>query len=350
MHPLEERIGYKFRNSLLLAEALTHPSLGHETQQVHFDNQRLEYLGDAVLQLLFSDHLYRRFPEAAEGQLTKNRARLVSGETLAVYAKRVGLGEHLMMGKGDESNGGRLRSSTLADAFEALVGAMFLDGGFDSARAFVLAQAREQLATVHQQPPLEINPKGQLQEILQALPLARRGCRAAQPDLQHPLAHGSRPRADVHGVRELEQPDAWQRRGRQQATGGERRRHRRVAFPPLAGGYHRCSRSGLSRRFGGRVASWSPPFQRRERLFEPLPSSALSDCLRWVESSKTEARRAPRTAISSLTVRNSIARAESTYSQGELSSPQRNASQVIPNHSPRHQTQSDPPPRVEWEA
>ena len=83
MHPLEEQIGYKFRNSLLLAEALTHPSLGHETQQVHFDNQRLEYLGDAVLQLLFSEHLYRRFSDAGEGQLTKLRARLVSGETLA---------------------------------------------------------------------------------------------------------------------------------------------------------------------------------------------------------------------------------------------------------------------------
>ena len=79
MHPLEEQVGYKFRNSLLLAEALTHPSLGHETQQVHFDNQRLEYLGDAVLQLLFSEHLFRRFPGAGEGQLTKLRARLVSG-------------------------------------------------------------------------------------------------------------------------------------------------------------------------------------------------------------------------------------------------------------------------------
>jgi ribonuclease-3 len=170
MHPLEQQISYKFRNSLLLAEALTHPSLGHETQQVHFDNQRLEYLGDAVLQLLFSDHLFRRFPDAGEGQLTKSRARLVSGETLAVYARRIGLGEHLMMGRGDESNGGRRRTSTLADAFEALVGAMYLDGGLDSVRAFVLAQALEQLASVHQQAPLEINPKGQLQELLQALP------------------------------------------------------------------------------------------------------------------------------------------------------------------------------------
>ena len=171
MHPLEARIGYKFRNSLLLAEALTHPSLGHERHQVHFDNQRLEFLGDAVLQLLFTEHLFRRFPEAGEGQLTKSRARLVSGETLAVYAANIQLGEHLMMGRGDESSGGRRRNSTLADAFEALVGAMYLDGGLAAARTFVLAQAREHLASVHQQPPLEINPKGQLQEILQALPL-----------------------------------------------------------------------------------------------------------------------------------------------------------------------------------
>ena len=172
MHPLETRIGYKFRNSLLLAEALTHASLGHETQQVHFDNQRLEYLGDAVLQLLFSEHLYRRFSEAAEGHLTKSRARLVSGEALAVYAQGLGLGEHLMLGRGDESNGGRRRTSTLADAFEALVGAIYLDGGLGAARSFVFAHAREQVAAIHHQAPLEINPKGRLQEILQALPPA----------------------------------------------------------------------------------------------------------------------------------------------------------------------------------
>ena len=76
VHPLEEQIGYKFRNSLLLAEALTHPSLGHETQQVHFDNQRLEYLGDAVLQVLFSEHLFRRFPDAGEFDLQRQRAEL----------------------------------------------------------------------------------------------------------------------------------------------------------------------------------------------------------------------------------------------------------------------------------
>ncbi len=170
MHPLEERIGYKFRNSLLLAEALTHSSLGHEMQRVHFDNQRLEYLGDAVLQVLVSEDLYRRFPDADEGILSRGRARLVSGDTLAVYAKAIHLGDYLILGRGDESSGGRHRISTLGDAFEALVGAMYLDGGLLPARTFFLEQAREDLATADQQPLLLHNPKGRLQEILQALP------------------------------------------------------------------------------------------------------------------------------------------------------------------------------------
>src|SRR5438093_6599337 len=116
--PLEERLGYKFRNSLLLAEALTHPSIGHETQRHHFDNQRLEFLGDAVLQLIFTRHLFDLFPNSSEGELTKLRSRLVSREGLKVHALKLGLGEFLMMGKGEESSGGRSRVSTLADAFE----------------------------------------------------------------------------------------------------------------------------------------------------------------------------------------------------------------------------------------
>src|SRR5438093_3254719 len=100
MNPLEQRIGYKFRNSLLLAEALTHPSLGHETQNRHFDNQRLEFLGDAVLQLIFTELLYRVFPKSPEGELTKLRARLVSRDGLKVHALNLALGEHLLMGRG----------------------------------------------------------------------------------------------------------------------------------------------------------------------------------------------------------------------------------------------------------
>ena len=146
MSPIEERISYKFRNSLLLAEALTHPSLGHETQRYHFDNQRLEFLGDAVLQLVISEHLFRRFGSEAEGQLTKLRSRLVSRETLKMHAAALDLGRYLLMGRGEEASGGRERTSTLADAFEALIGAIYLDGGLDTAREFILAQARADLA------------------------------------------------------------------------------------------------------------------------------------------------------------------------------------------------------------
>jgi ribonuclease-3 len=168
MTPIEERIRYKFRNSLLLAEALTHPSLGHETQRHHFDNQRLEFLGDAVLQLIFTRHLFDRFPAASEGHLTKMRARLVSREGLKVHALKLGLGEFLMMGKGEESSGGRLRVSTLADAFEALVGAIYLDSDLENVRAFVLGEAAPDFDALSLD-PLEVNPKGRLQELLQSI-------------------------------------------------------------------------------------------------------------------------------------------------------------------------------------
>jgi ribonuclease-3 len=168
VHPLEERIGYKFRNPLLLAEALTHPSLGHETQQRHFDNQRLEFLGDAILQLVITEHLFRHFGAEPEGQLTKLRSRLVSRDTLKTHAAALDLGQHLMMGRGEEASGGRARTSTLADAFEALIGAIYLDGDLNDARKFILAQARENLAQLAQE-PVDINPKGHLQELLQSI-------------------------------------------------------------------------------------------------------------------------------------------------------------------------------------
>lgn len=168
MNPLEHRIGHKFRNSLLLAEALTHPSLGHETQRHHFDNQRLEFLGDAVLQLIITEHLYTLFPREAEGRLTKLRSRLVSREALRAHAMRLDLGQFLMMGRGEEASGGRERTSTLADAFEALLGAIYLDTDLATARRFVLTLAADDLAQVEAE-PVDINPKGHLQEVLQAI-------------------------------------------------------------------------------------------------------------------------------------------------------------------------------------
>lgn len=168
MNPLEARIKYKFRNSLLLAEALTHPSLGHETQRHHFDNQRLEFLGDAVLQLIFTEFLYEKYRSLPEGYLTKIRARIVSREGLRVLAERIDIGRYLMMGRGEEASGGRDRPSTLSDAYEALIGAIYLDSDFVTARRIVLAESRELLDELEVDPP-DTNPKGRLQELLQSI-------------------------------------------------------------------------------------------------------------------------------------------------------------------------------------
>lgn len=167
MSPLEEKIGYKFRNPLLMAEALTHSSLRHETRESVFDNQRLEFLGDAVLELIFTEHLFTIFPHSTEGQLTKLRARLVSRAGLRRQAEKISLGKFLMMGRGEEANGGRGRASIVADAFESLIGAMYLDSNLDVVRRFVIEGARE-LIDECRQAPLDHNPKGQLQEILQS--------------------------------------------------------------------------------------------------------------------------------------------------------------------------------------
>lgn len=168
MNPLEARIGYKFRNSLLLAESMTHPSLSLERCKYPFDNQRLEFLGDSVIQLVITEHLYRLFPECNEGQMTKMRTCLVSRSALKKHAIALELGRFLMMGKGEEANGGRKRDSNLANAFESLVGAIYLDGGFEVARRFVLTEAETAFETI-QQAPATNNPKGQLQECLQAI-------------------------------------------------------------------------------------------------------------------------------------------------------------------------------------
>jgi ribonuclease-3 len=168
VHPLEERIQYEFRNPQLLTEALTHPSVRHEKQRTHFDNQRLEFLGDAVLQLVITEHLFNLFAAAGEGQLTTRRARLVSRESLRAHAAKLDLGRHLLLGRGEEASGGRERASTLTDAFEALLGAIFLDSDLETARRFILAEMKDDLGRLEEE-PLEINPKGQLQERLQSI-------------------------------------------------------------------------------------------------------------------------------------------------------------------------------------
>lgn len=168
MHPLEERIPHQFQNPELLREALTHPSVRHERPRPFFDNQRLEFLGDAVLQLVVTEYLFARFGEVGEGPLTIRRARLVSRESLRRYAQQLDLGRHLLLGRGEEASGGRERASTLADAFEALLGALYLDGGMEVTRRFILVEMEQDLERLEEE-SLEINPKGQLQELLQAI-------------------------------------------------------------------------------------------------------------------------------------------------------------------------------------
>ena len=168
MESLESRLGYKFRNSLLLAEAMTHPSLAYESQRPHFDNQRLEFLGDAVLQLIVTEELYRMFPDFTEGKLTKLRSRVVSRRALARFAMAIHLGDYVLLGKGEEATGGRRRLSTLADAFEALIGAVYLDAGPDPATKLVLRLFESEIGAMATSPE-ERNPKGELQECLQAI-------------------------------------------------------------------------------------------------------------------------------------------------------------------------------------
>ncbi len=168
MEPLESRIQYKFRNPLLLAEALTHPSLAYESLRPHFDNQRLEFLGDAVLQLVITEELFARFPEFSEGQLTMLRSQLVSRKALARFAGMIGLGDYVLLGRGEEASGGRRRHSTLADAFEALVGAIYLDSGVPPARELLLRICGGEIAAIGNS-PVDRNPKGELQEKLQAI-------------------------------------------------------------------------------------------------------------------------------------------------------------------------------------
>lgn len=135
---LEKTIGYTFRNKKLLTQALSHSSYAneHKDEGAH-DNERLEFLGDSVLEVSSSDFLYRKYPELPEGDLTKFRASMVCEPTLAFCAREIGLPEYLLLGKGEERTGGRRRNSIVSDALEALIGAMYLDGGFEPAKQFI---------------------------------------------------------------------------------------------------------------------------------------------------------------------------------------------------------------------
>lgn len=164
----QTRVGHRFAQPELLRQALTHASFGHEKRQRLPDNQRLEFLGDAVLQLVVTDELFRRFPELPEGRLTVQRASIVNRNHLQVLARGVGLGEVLILGRGEESSQGRERSSILADAMEAVIGAVYADAGWEPTRALVLRLLEPSLAQLAQEAAPHANPKGSLQEKLQA--------------------------------------------------------------------------------------------------------------------------------------------------------------------------------------
>ncbi len=164
---LQLRLGYQFRDENLLRLALTHPSVAHEQNTPTPHNQRLEFLGDAVLGLVLTRELYENFSEADEGALTKSRAKLVNASSLAEHGRALNLGAHLVISRGEENTGGRERASTLADAFESVLGAIFLDGGFDAAREFILREFSAKFGELGELPGIE-NPKGELQELLQS--------------------------------------------------------------------------------------------------------------------------------------------------------------------------------------
>ena len=138
LHRMEETLGYRFADIGLLDNALTHRSFVNENPgSARSDNERLEFLGDAVLELTISDLLMRKFPEHAEGQLSKLRASVVNEQPLAALAERYRIGESLLLGRGEEASGGRRKASLLANALESVVAAMYLDSGFDRTAAFV---------------------------------------------------------------------------------------------------------------------------------------------------------------------------------------------------------------------
>lgn len=138
LQELQNRIGYTFEKEGLLRQALTHSSYANEKHmKKHSDNERLEFLGDAVLEIVSSDFLYRNYPDLPEGDLTKLRASIVCEPTLALCTREMDLGDYLLLGKGENQTGGRKRKSILSDALESVIGAIYLDGGFEPAKKFI---------------------------------------------------------------------------------------------------------------------------------------------------------------------------------------------------------------------
>lgn len=163
-------IGVEFNNIELLDTALTHTSYANEKERQIPDNERLEFLGDAVLELSSSTYLYKNFTELSEGELTKTRASIVCQDTLARLARKLHLGDLLLLGRGEDANGGRERDSTLEDTFEAIIGAIYLDQGFAVAQDYVVRQLAAEFESARDGSNRR-DYKTVLQEIIQQNPL-----------------------------------------------------------------------------------------------------------------------------------------------------------------------------------
>lgn len=164
-HQLETIIGYKFKHPELLETALTHTSYANETRPPVKHNERLEFLGDSVLQIVSADYLFHAYADRPEGDLTRIRSSLVSEGALFQFAQEINLGDYLRLGRGEEHCGGRTRPSVVSDAFEALIAALYLDGGMEVAKNFILPFITEGKTA-------EEDYKTQLQEVVQQDPSA----------------------------------------------------------------------------------------------------------------------------------------------------------------------------------
>jgi len=166
LNEFEKKIGYEYKDKRNLLLALTHSSYANENKDSGLtSNERLEFLGDAVLNIIISDYLYNLYPDLSEGELTKTRASIVCEASLAKYAERIDLGKFLLLGRGEELTGGRQRISVLSDAFEAVLGSLYLDGGMETARKFISDLMMDQIKG--REAEIFVDYKTQLQELIQ---------------------------------------------------------------------------------------------------------------------------------------------------------------------------------------
>ncbi len=187
MKELEDKLGYHFKNNNYLKNALTHSSYANETRCAAGSNERLEFLGDSVLGVVVADYLFKNFPDLPEGDLTKKRAALVCEKACCGFSKQLDVGKYLLLSHGEQNSGGRTRSSILADAFESIIAAIYIDGGMEEARAFILRFVLPLLQTA--KPKTFKDYKTALQEIIQQNPEER---------LEYVLTGESGPDHDKH--------------------------------------------------------------------------------------------------------------------------------------------------------